>query len=128
MRRSSAEVTQPFAPGWLGPCRSCTRNWGLGGDAFRSREERAVPDGAGRPEPSPAYQPQDRATADELAELRWLRRENAELRRVNLELRGDCAAVRDENAEIRAENTQLRRELDVLMESVSAWVKNLADR
>ncbi|MEU8397156.1 MFS transporter [Nonomuraea sp. NPDC048892] len=127
VRRSSAEVTQPFAR-VSRPMSIVHEELGPWGDAFRSREERAVPEEAGRPGPSPAYQPQDRATADELAELRWLRRENAELRRVNLELRGDCAAVRDENAEIRAENTQLRRELDVLMESVSAWVKNLADR
>ncbi|WP_326637013.1 MFS transporter [Nonomuraea fuscirosea] len=133
-RRSSGEATQPFGR-VAQPVPIVHEELGPWGDAFRSREERVAPQGAGRPDPSPAYLPQDRPTADELAELRWLRRENAELRRVNLELRGECATVRDENAEIRAENTglreentELRRELDVLMGSVSAWVKNLADR
>ncbi|MFG1972402.1 MFS transporter [Nonomuraea fuscirosea] len=133
-RRSSGEATQPFGR-VAQPMPIVHEELGPWGDAFRSREERVAPEGAGRPDPSSAYLPQDRPTADELAELRWLRRENAELRRVNLELRGECATVRDENAEIRAENTglreentELRRELDVLMGSVSAWVKNLADR
>ncbi|WP_318528321.1 MFS transporter [Nonomuraea gerenzanensis] len=57
-----------------------------------------------------------------------LRADNTALREENLELRADNTALREENLELRTENEALRKELDVLMQGVSSWVQNLADR
>jgi transposase-like protein len=68
--------------------------------AFRSYDGAATPDRAPRHRAPAGPSEGGALSVDERAELLWLRQENAEL----------------------------RRELDVLMQSVSVWVKNLADR
>ncbi|MEV4176519.1 MFS transporter [Nonomuraea sp. NPDC049709] len=123
--RLTARVTRAMERGHeeLGP-------WG---DAFRSHDA-----GTGRhqahadpfrpqqhdPRQSPGHDSRPGSgglSADERAELLWMRAENAELRTANADLRSA-------NEELTRENGVLRKELDVLMQSVSLWVKNLAER
>ncbi|WP_336206351.1 MFS transporter [Nonomuraea sp. LPB2021202275-12-8] len=111
-----AEAARPAAP-VSRAARIGHEELGPWEDAFRSYDGPG-PVGAARSQaPTAPFLQQNesgRLSADERAELLWLRRETEDLRRAN----GD----------LRRQNGELRQELDLLLQGASAWIKNLTDR
>lgn len=97
--------------------------------AFRGPVPQMAPERAAKHLPSEATQPFARATrAMAIGYERLGPWENA-FRANAPEPAGNLTdQERAELSSLRAENAELRRELDVLMQSVSIWVKSLAER